>query len=273
MSRVLVLLSVGGARGAQQVAPCEFIHREHGIDAIGGSSVGAINASGVACGKVERLRGIWANVKGVRSFMKLQPDIWNGAYQMNPLGKLMEAEAVLGNYIMPFHVGVFWHGTRRHSTLRVPQRPDKAWEYVRASASIPLQHGRVKLKGRWVGDGGILHPIPTYRNWRLFDEIHVVFCAPNKRLPAIPEEAVNRGFEQADNALDVRSTLFIKRCHDRLRRWKSLSPSTHIFVYEPRDWVDGDGGDIVGPTFDADPRTIRRRLDHGDWMVENRTEL
>ncbi len=266
----LLLLSGGGARGAFQVAPIEHILEHHGIDAVCGTSVGAINGSAVASLMVEKLREIWNQVEGRKLFMKTNLDLWKGLYQFGPLRRLLEAEQVLEDLKMRFHVGIMDMARLKHSLRRVDRakKLERRIDMVLASSSIPLIHEVCNLAGRVVADGGIHSPLPIPpRWWKEYDEIHAVFCSSSDWPPEVAQEECNGAMDVMMRTLDYYNYRAVKAAHARLRAMKKAAPEKKIFVYEPENWA------VVGPTFDADRTTILRRLRHGEEMVRLRREL
>lgn len=263
--KTALLLSGGGARGALQVAAIEAVGAR--ADTVCGTSVGAINGAAVAAKRIGQIRRFWEDIDGLRSFMRINLDVWDGAYHLKPLRRLLEEANVL-RPILPFFVGCFDFGTGRHRLIEVKGDPDHVWDCIQASASIPMQHEAVKLRGRWMGDGGVLSPLPPLLDWETYDEVHAVFCTPtDPRLPEIGQEKCNSAIEQAERALEVVVHRSVVRCAERLREWKRRRPSMRIVVYEPAGW------EHVGKSFDADEETIRRRLAHGAEMVRAAREL
>lgn len=268
---VLVLLSGGAARGAVQVAPIEHIAANREIAAVAGTSVGAINGAGVASLRFANIRRTWMQIDGTNDFQKLNfPDVWNGFYHLHPRLDDMLLEAGVLDFKIPFHVGVVDPARDRHVLLNLNGlQPRDAIDGIACSSQMPMTHVPTKFQGYVFTDGGVLNPLPTYPRYAKIgvQEIHAVFCVPNKRLPEVPQSKVDKAIPQAFRTLDIQSRDRIAKCHRRLKEWKRKHPEIRIFVYEPESW------DAIGDAFDASPETIRSRLAHGVSMVRNRVEL
>jgi predicted acylesterase/phospholipase RssA len=262
--RVLGLLAGGGARGALQVGVIERVAER--ATAWCGTSVGAVNGSAAAARRAERVRELWESVEGVGAFQARNLDVWDGLYHLGPLRRLMQREGMLA-VVDPLWVGVFDYGHGTHELVRVDGSADRVWACVQASSSQPVIHEAVELDGRWVGDGGILAPMPPVPpgDW---NEVHAVFCVPiGGAPPPVEQTTVSSALEQAARAIDVLVHRSIALCVDELERYARAHPATRVFVYSPASWA------VVGPTFDADRATIRRRLEHGEVMAQNPVEL
>lgn len=261
---ILGLLAGGGARGALQVGVIERLAGR--ASAWCGTSIGAINGCAAAARRTQRIRPLWEAVDGAGTFQARNLDVWDGLYHLRPLRRIMDREGMLA-VVDPLWVGVFDYGRGRDELVRVDGTADRVWACVQASSSQPVIHEAVELDGRWAGDGGILAPMPPVPrgDWT---EIHAVFCVPVEGPPpAVEQDAVTTALEQAARAVDVLVHRSIALCRRRLERYARSHPATRVFVYAPASWA------VVGPTFDADRVTIRRRLEHGDIMAQNPVEL
>lgn len=264
MGGVVVLLAGGGARGALQVPVVEQLAPR--ATAWAGTSVGAVNACAAASRRVHRIRPLWERVDGAASFQRRNPDVWDGLYQLAPLRRLMTREQMLVP-VDPLWVGVFDYGRGTHELVPVDGSPERVWACVQASSSQPVLHEAVELDGRWTGDGGIVAPLPPAPAGE-WDELHAVFCVPTRRPPPPLEQAhVSSALEQAARAVDLLVHRSIVLCRRRLVRYARAHPHTRVTLYEPASWS------VVGPTFDAHRDTIRRRLEHGEWMAAHPVEV
>jgi predicted acylesterase/phospholipase RssA len=232
-----------------------------------GTSIGAVHAAAGASRVVGRVRAMWESVTGVGTFQSPNlPDIWNGVYKLGPLRKMMERTAAL-HPVDPMWVGCWDYGRGTHELVSVHGDEERVWRCVQASASQPGIHEAVELDGRWVGDGGIWGPLPPVPPGQ-WDEVHAVFCVPTAAaLPWLEQDSVSSALEQADRALDFFVQARVVQCRKRLQKYRERNPQTRVFVYEPASWS------VVGPTFDARPAAIRRRLKHGEWMASRPVEL
>lgn len=264
MSGVLVVLAGGGARGALQVALVERL--AHRATAWAGTSVGALNACAAASHRVDRIRPLWEGVDGAGTFQRRNLDVWDGLHHLAPLRRLMTRERMLVP-LDPLWVGVFDYGRGEHELVRVDGSPDRVWACVQASSSQPVIHEAVELDGRWAGDGGVVAPLPPVPPGA-WDEVHAVFCVPTTVAPpALEQDQVSSALEQAGRAVDVLVHRSIEGCRRALFDYARAHPHTRVRLYEPASWS------VVGPTFDARPDTIRRRLEHGARMAAHPVEV
>lgn len=258
-----LILSGGAARGALQVAVTERVGQTASV--VVGTSVGAINGAAVSARRIPRIRPLWEHCTGAGYFQNLNPEIWNGLHNLNPLHKLMKDEQMLFP-VLPFYVGLFDPAACKPLLVQVKGSEEHVWEAVRASASIPAFHEAVQFDGRYMNDGGVHAPLPPVPDGD-FDEIHAVFCTPDEPIPVVGQKQVSSALEQTFRAVDFIVQKSIRHCLGRLKRYKKYHPSTKILVYRPSSWA------IVGDSFDAEPDTIHRRLNHGDYMADHPVEL
>ena len=267
MSRAAVLLSGGGARGALQMAAIEHLARQGNVARWCGSSIGAVNGLAAACQRVSDLRRTWQRIDSASDFMRANPDFWQGLYSLRPLRRMINKGEFFGPR-QDLWVGVFDYATARHKMVHVnPLSAEDQIDAVLCSAAIPGIHEGEEFQGAALGDGGVAKVLPGLPDWRDFDEIHAVFCQPRQKLKKLRQKDVSSASERVSRAMDYIAHRTVVADHARLRLYKRKKPELRIFVYEPESWH------IVGPTFDAARDTITRRLEHGQWMVEHRTEL
>lgn len=261
---VLGLLAGGGARGALQVGVIEGLAGR--ASAWCGTSVGAINGCAAAARRVERIRPLWESVEGPSTFQRRNFDVWDGLYQLSPLRRIMQREDMLSP-VDPLWVGTFDYGRGQHELVRVDGSAERVWACVEASSSQPMIHEAVQLDGRWVGDGGVVAPLPPVPPGE-WSEVHAVLCVPSgTRPPVVEQHTVSSALEQVARAVDVLVHRSVRLCRRALERYARAHPETRVYLYEPASWA------VVGPTFDSDRATIRRRLEHGDVMAQNPVEL
>lgn len=269
MKNILLLLGGGGARGAVEVSPIEYISANFRIRAVGGTSAGAINGAGVASGVADRLRGIWSTITHRRHFTnKTLPG--GGKYSLKPVRKLLRDNNAL-RPMMPFGVGVIDLAELQGRTLMLHHdlHEQDVEDGVICSGSIPYVVQDNRFQGKQYDDGGVDRSIPR---WPLdlsqYDEIHAVFCSPlwNRKPRKVTQKDIDGEIERVERSIEFwhfhRS---IPRAKRMLADWKRQGHK--IVVYAPAS------EDIVGGMLDASPALSRQRLAHGDWMVVNRRVL
>lgn len=271
----LVLLGGGGARGAVQIRPIEYIWSHYKVTGVGGTSVGAINGAAVASRKPHVLRPIWSSIRRVGDFTNPNaPDIWRGVHSLRPIRTLLRRNDCL-DFQIPFGVGVFDPMTATPRTLHLNPVPKSDREAgVLCSASIPFMMETHKFQGQVLDDGGVDSSIPDWPPpdtdlpppWE-YDSVHVVLCAPLEgQLEPVTQKQVNGAVERLGRAIDYlhrhRAMAVTRR---RLRRWKGKGAK--IVLYEPRSHED------VGGMLEASAELTEQRLKHGRWLVRNRREF
>jgi predicted acylesterase/phospholipase RssA len=267
----ILLLSGGAARGAFQVPVIERLIAEKGMPAaVFGTSVGAVHAAAVGSGVLPTLRDIWVNLGGVGDFQQLNFDAWNGLFTLNPLRKMLEAR--LGpSWRIPTGVGMVDLAEAKHHTALLNEMSKQdVIDAVVASSSQPGIHERAKFRGKWYADGGVMHVVPTYKlnkagiDPKTVSEIHAVCCFPLDPTPAVATQGeVSTLFEQSLRALDILTTSNSKRDIQRLRGIKG----PRVFAYCPPSW------EAIGPSFDAGPDMIQRRLELGEEVARSPVKL
>jgi hypothetical protein len=235
-------------------------------DVICGVSIGAVTAALIGQVRVEDLIAIWREVDGTKFFQRMQLDIWDGLFSLEPLRKRIEHEVAKGTWEVPTFVGVtdLDHGTYRNVRIDT-LTPEKAAAYVVASAAQPMIHEAQIVDNCALVDGGVLHVLPTWEGLVPSlvpgDEVHAFFASPivhrsevrqPRHIPAIGERC-------AELWIDRTVAGDVQRLH-------ALSESgVGVTVYAHPN---------PGRPFDASPEAIAHRLDVlGPQVWENRTRL
>jgi len=263
MGRVAWLLSGGTALGAVQVAVMEELLQRDGVpDIICGVSVGAVNGSLAAQGRLDTLRAIWDSVNCTGAFQALNfPDFWNGIFTLNPLRRKMKKHVSVKAMQTEFHVGVTDLADERYRSIRVDtMKKNKAIDAIIASATQSGIHENAFVDGRPSSDGGVLKVLPGLPGWRKFDRIHCIFCSPTKRRRPIRPEDVGL---HAARAFQLLVDQVVEKDLKRIQCYANAGKE--VWVYAPKD---------SGDPFDASADTIRWRLDEvGPEMWRNRSQL
>lgn len=129
------------------------------LDDLGGNSIGACLAVMRAAGKAERYRQMWLDeIKGARSFQRVNPAIWNGLFHFGPLRKLIAREVRPADLRCRVWVAMTDLGSKRYE--RVYLNDLDAGGLVDAVVSSCTQFGvhvAALLNGRKKADGGLRH--------------------------------------------------------------------------------------------------------------------
>ncbi|MBP0480876.1 patatin-like phospholipase family protein [Sagittula salina] len=162
MHRLGIALGAGGARGWCHVGVLRELHRM-GVepDVVAGCSMGALVGAAWAGDKLDELE-TWGRALTQGKFLKYMD------FSINR-GGLVEGKAVMRvlqelglperieDLPRPFLAVACDMATGREVWLR----EGNLAEAVRASVSIPGVFSPVKVRGRWLLDGGIINPVPT----------------------------------------------------------------------------------------------------------------
>lgn len=271
--RVLIVGGGGGTRGALCVAGYERLEKVANIQAIVGTSINAWQSYAVATGNTDRLREMWLGVESQSDFMRRNLPLDGGLHSLKPLRKLVENKR-WGLPSRRMEVGVFNWESGKHEMWNCNDRPlDDVLDLCTVSSSIFGVHDPVEWQGVQRGDGGHWSALPMPdRWWGEFDEVHLFICRPYKLpLPELPARRVNGLFERAMRFADVATHRSLRLTMHHVRRVASRRRDIRFYEYAPRSWRD------TGPTFEPDAhelqRLIRDRLEHGEWMFENRRQL
>ena len=257
------VLSGGGAKGAFQVGVLKQL-TEKGIvpSSIFGSSVGALNATGMAYANVKRLEDVWLAIERNSDIIKFQVGTvffsTLGLYSIEPLHKLIKK--FVGSYI-PNAIRPVACVNQIYTGEIVYMNPYTCHAYgltfdeaVLASAAIPLAMEPVNKI--WV-DGGVRETVPLrVAIEEGFDTIYVVLSNPYQRNPEPGEDIKNwlcmgaRAIELLTHEIFINDIKTCLKCnHDPDKR------SIDIHVYAPDAQVSG--------TLEFDPKKIRQGIDMG----------
>lgn len=183
-------LEGGGAKGAYQIGAWKAL-REAGIrvDAVAGTSVGALNGAMIAMGDLEKAEELWANIrysqvmdvddaamdklikgdfKGLdlrQTLEKLRELVLGRGLDVTPLQNIIrtvvDEDAVRASarelYIVTYSVS-----DQKELELRAKDLPKgELWDMLMASACLPVFRGE-KLGGKRYADGGVRDVLPLH---------------------------------------------------------------------------------------------------------------
>lgn len=158
-----LILPGGGAGGIVQFGMIlAFESWGLSYDAIYGTSVGALNASMLHSGQVEKLREIWLTVKDKDVYKrKLFPFFSNSLYDQTPLGELLKKNVdlqALKSNSKPLEINstdLTGYSARRWRLHKDPI--ENFYSELLASASPPLCFAPVQIGERQLSDGGLVN--------------------------------------------------------------------------------------------------------------------
>lgn len=264
MSKVGVVLSGGGAKGAFQVGVLQRLI-EKGINPsiYFGTSVGSLNAVGMAYHGIDFLNDVWMNIKGRGDI--LTPAWWklifmSGLFSMKPLRKKI-VSALSGNpkaEVVVCYVDLS-DGKICYSSNHSVNKNVFA-KFVEASAAIP---GIMELPSNRYADGGVREQAPLREAiMNGCDEIHVILCNPITKNPTQtwnPKTPLMASLSL--RALDIMEhEVFmndIELCRDRnkIEGYKKID----LHVYAPDR--------LIIDTLEFDPKKISEAIQQGRGTV------
>jgi NTE family protein len=231
--RTAFVLAGGGSRGAVQVGMlAELVARGVRADRVFGASVGAINGAAYAGNPtaegIERMVGIWQNLKGDDIFPRSVLDgPWAflqkraSVHSNSGLRAIIEAGIDFENLqdtTIPFEVVTTSLTDGRERWLA----HGPAVEAVLASSAIPSIFPPVIIDGDVLVDGGVVNNVPISRAIAAgCTRIYVLLCGPLHYHPPLPKRP-------AEAAL----TAFFVAIHARfVRELSALPPGVEVVVF------------------------------------------
>lgn len=185
-----LILSGGGARGAYQAGVFRYLQeQDYHPDVICGTSVGAINAVGIASGRTsEQIVQLWKKIEARKimhiSFWKYFKDIIRRKFtpvaDPTPLRLLLNEQMQYSHLQQPDAPQVYISAVNiLTSEVRYFTNAEITMDHVMASASIPLVFPWQMIDGTPYWDGGIMANTPILPAIEQeVDEIIVVFLSP-----------------------------------------------------------------------------------------------
>ena len=273
MGKTAFVLSGGGAKGCFQVGVLKKL-TEQGIvpESIFGTSVGALNAAGMAYAGFEELENVWLGIERNSDIIKFQVGTilfaTRGLYSTKPLHGLIKK--FVDNKI-PQNVRPVVCMNQIYTGQVVYTDPYDCHMYgmsfdeaVLASASLPL--AMEPVNDVWI-DGGIRETVPL----RVaidegFDDIYVVICNPWVRNPKPTKEISNwlcmgaRTLDLLTHEIFINDVLTCLKCNDDPTKRR-----VNIHLYAPDE--------VVIDTLEFDPEKIRKGIDQGYNAMELQHEF
>ena len=200
-----VFLSGGGARGAYEVGVLKTLLADGPpIQAIGGASVGAINAVLAATGQLDELIDVWRQLSTLKVY-RPRMDLWNffkwrSVMDNSGLVELLK-NSVHWAKVPHSRLQVFISATNISlKTAEIFTNSDITYRHVLASSAIPILFPPVRIGKYWYVDGAFsllrpLKPLLAAGAGRIF----TVFLSP--RRPRLRE--LGNVFDLADRLLEV----------------------------------------------------------------------
>lgn len=205
MSKVALVLSGGGAKGAFQVGVEKYAREEKGYkwDVIAGVSVGALNGALLAMEKYHRLEAIWKTIcdnkvytgkLGLLTYIKLFLGA-KSVYGNEPLARIIDEEIDPKEFKVDFRVGTVSLRTG-HYTLYHHDSPDIK-KAILASTVMPIIWPPMSVSDECqdMVDGSLrrFSPIGDVLDMDP-DEVFIINCRPRHPTPVTNE---------FDNVLDI----------------------------------------------------------------------
>lgn len=266
------IVAVGSGGGAKGCFPAGVYHQldARGItfDAHYGTSVGALNAAGMAFVGAQGLKKLWHDIRGTSDV--LRSNWWQlcfktGKYSTAPLRKTLEAIAA-GRTPTAEAVACYVDLLTGAIEYGYSSKPGKLsfLDAVMASASIP--QSMEPVHGRYV-DGGVREQTPLKQAIADgADEIYVLLCNPIKRDTLTwggPKSVFFRDLQLGLYAIDVMShEVYLWDVAECLRRNESGEGrriDIHVYAPDRLDFLE---------TTNFDPAVIREYFAKGESATE-----
>lgn len=157
-----IALGSGGARGLAHIGILKTL-REEGlqIEAISGTSMGAVIGAFFAADKIEEAEEYYRSIKVTDVIFNFDP-IFPTSGLINGKKVMQMLRDVIGDiYVFDTKIPFYPVATDLDSGEPVVLQDCKLWEAIRASISIPGLFRPFKINNRYYVDGGITNPVPV----------------------------------------------------------------------------------------------------------------
>ncbi len=157
-----IALGSGGARGLAHIGILKTL-KKNGIkiEAIAGTSMGAIIGAFYAANKIEEAEKYYRNLKVTDVIFNFDP-IFPTSGLINGKKVIQMLKDVIGDiYVFDTEIPFYPVATDLDTGEWVVLQDCKLWEALRASISIPGLFKPFKIKDRYYVDGGITNPVPV----------------------------------------------------------------------------------------------------------------
>lgn len=252
-----LVLSGGGGRGAYECGVYKYLEeRGWEPDILVGTSIGAVNAAAIACGRsATELEAAWLETRtqDIQRFWRLKP--WRSIYDTTPWRQTLDryidfdALAQTEKRVLIASTELETGQLRIFDNREVTLTPD----HILASSSIPLVYPWTKVEGRHYWDGAVMANTPLSGAIDAgADEIIVVLLSPiGERhmepprwpwhaLTVVLDLALSATYENDLKQLEAVNQLVAARLDDKHRRVECqvVAPSEEtdllrIIRYEP----------------------------------------
>jgi NTE family protein len=173
--KVSIILSGGGIKGAFEVGALRYINERISLDdieAISGTSVGALNGALFSYGDFETLLTIWQDkiqnkydILGKWFLGYINGFFKGGLYNLKPLKKLIyeyvDVDRLTSTKVRFFPCAVDIDTGEKVYLENLPENKYLLRDFILSSATIPIMFPPVKVAGRRLVDGGVKEPIPV----------------------------------------------------------------------------------------------------------------
>ncbi len=222
--RIALALGSGGARGLAHIGVLREL-QQHGVrvEAVAGTSIGAVIGGFFAVGKLDEAEAIYRDMSlndVIRKFDPVFPSagLIDGR-KMIKIVKDLVGEADVSETDIPFYPVATELDTGRTRVLdHCP-----LWEAIRASISIPGLFTPFSVDGHWMVDGGLTNPVPV-------DVLR-------ERHPDVPVLAVNLNLRphRYDDATDEPDDDDETRFFDRFPKVKTFLENRGVEWFQKND--------------------------------------
>ena len=157
-----IALGSGGARGLAHIGVLKSLEKSGiKIEAISGTSMGAIIGAFFAAGKLKEAEEYYRSMKVSDVIFNFDP-IFPTSGLINGKKVMQLLKDVIGDiYVFDTKIPFYPVATDLDSGEPVVLQDCKLWEAIRASISIPGLFKPFKIKDRYYVDGGITNPVPV----------------------------------------------------------------------------------------------------------------
>lgn len=214
---VSLVLGSGGARGLAHIGVLQWLdEHEYQIDAISGSSMGALIGGIYAAGKLD-IYTKWVRALDKHDVIRLldfaysRTGIFSGDRIMLTLKKL------LGDInIEDLHCSFTAVASDLESEKEVWLTKGSLFDAIRASISIPTIFTPIKYKGRLLVDGGLLNPIPIAPTMMDMSDITIAVNLSAKSEAKIFEKPISTPLSEVERNYFYGIKKFIDNLQDKL---------------------------------------------------------
>ncbi|MFC1669923.1 patatin-like phospholipase family protein [Spirochaetota bacterium] len=158
-----LVLGSGSSRGWAHIGAIEALEEEKiPIDHITGCSIGSYVAAIYASGGLKSLKKFVLNMNGKKVFSYFdvvfpKSGLLNGTKKLKELFSMHSNAQLFSDLDIP----VMMVATDIDTGRKVVIRSGNLLPAMRATMSMPILFPPVKIKGRWLADGGLVDPVPV----------------------------------------------------------------------------------------------------------------